>query len=266
MIIGATQYVAAIFLVPYPNDWPGALTDLRLLLLSSSTILIAAAGYIINDYYDVKIDYINKPGRVVVGRLLKRRHVLIAHSVISFAGVAIGFFLSLSIGFINLMAAILLWLYSMYFKHKPLVGNLLIALLTGMTLVVVALYYQRNVHLLVNYAIFAFIITLVREIIKDMEDMKGDQRFGSQTLPIIWGVRNTKKLLYVLIAGFAVILFHSARMLGNSTLNHFLLFLTIPILYLIYLLYYADTQRKFLKLSIYCKIIMLAGITSMIFF
>jgi 4-hydroxybenzoate polyprenyltransferase len=266
MIIGATQYVAAIFLVPYPRDWPGALADFRLLMLSSSTILVAAAGYIINDYYDVKIDYINKPRRVVVGRFLKRRQVLIAHWIISFSGVALGFALSLSIGLINLAAAILLWLYSMYLKHKPLVGNLLIALLTGMTLVTVAVYFQRNVHLLVNYAIFAFIITLVREIIKDMEDMKGDQRFGSQTLPIIWGVRNTKKLLYVLIVGFAGILFYSAWLLDNSTLNHFLLFLTIPILYLINLLYYADTQRKFLRLSIYCKMVMLAGIMSMIFF
>jgi 4-hydroxybenzoate polyprenyltransferase len=252
--------------VAHPEDWPEKLLDLRLLLLSSSTIMIAAAGYLINDYYDVKIDYVNKPGRVVVGKLVKRRIVLAAHSLLNIIGIAVGFFLDVYIGLINLTAALLLWFYSNTLKHRPLIGNLTIAFLTGLTLISVAFYYQRNVYLLINYAIFAFSITLVREIIKDLEDIRGDLRFGSRTLPIIWGIRKTKVFLYSLIAIFVFLLFFLSNDLNNSVLNHFFLILIIPILHIIYLLYFADTQRKFLQLSIYCKLIMLAGILSMIFF
>ncbi len=266
LIIGLTQYLAVIFLVAYPDNWPQKITDIPLLLLSTSTILIAAAGYIINDYYDVKIDYVNKPERVVVGRLIRRRIVLVAHSVLNFLGIAIGFFLSVYIGLINLGVAFLLWLYSNHLKHKPLIGNITVAFLTGLTLISVAVYYQKNVYLLINYAIFAFSITLIREIIKDLEDIRGDLRFGSRTLPIILGVRNTKILLYILMGVFMFLLFFLSRDLNNSILNRFFLILIIPILHLIYLLYFADTQRKFLRLSIYCKLIMLAGVLSMTFF
>ena len=95
LIIGFTQYFSTIFLVGYPEHWFDKLYDFNLFLLSSSTILIAAAGYIINDYYDIKIDYVNKPDKVVVGKLVNRRIVLVSHGVLNFIGIAIGFYLSL---------------------------------------------------------------------------------------------------------------------------------------------------------------------------
>ena len=90
LIIAFTQYFAAIFLAAYPENWYHKIYDYHLFLLSLSTILIAAAGYIINDYYDIKIDYVNKPEKVVVGKLVKRRIVLVSHAVLNFAGIGIG--------------------------------------------------------------------------------------------------------------------------------------------------------------------------------
>jgi len=116
------------------------------------------------------------------------------------------------------------------------------------------------------YAVFAFSINLVREIIKDMEDIRGDMRFGSRTLPIVWGLRKTKYFLYVLIALFIVILFLLSSQLGNHILNVFFIVLIVPIIYLIYLLYRADSQKRFHQLSTFCKLLMLAGIFSMTFF
>ncbi len=266
LIIGLTQYLAVIFLVPYPTEAPRMLLSLHLFLLVSSTIMIAAAGYIINDYYDVKIDYINKPDRVVVGKLIRRRIVLASHLVLNLVGVAIGFFLHPYVGMINFLAAFLLWIYSNQLKRMPFIGNLIIALLTGLSLVVIAVYYQKNTYLILNYAVFAFSINLIREIIKDMEDLKGDKRFGSKTLPIVWGIRKTKKFLYILMSLFIVLFVFMTWILGNPILNAFFLILIIPILYFAYLLYRADTQNRFWQLSNYCKIFMLAGVLSMIFF
>lgn len=266
LIIAFTQYFAAIFLVDHPNHELNRLFDVRLFLLVLSTSMIAAAGYIINDYYDIKIDYVNKPEKVVVGKLIKRRIVLVSHSVLNFLGILIGFYLGFYIGVINLTAAFLLWLYSNRLKRLPFIGNLLISVLTGLSLITIAVLYRKNADLLVCYATFAFSITLIREIIKDMEDIRGDMRFGSETLPIIWGFRKTKMFLYFLIGTFMALFVYLADYLDNAVLNNFFLILIFPILYLIYLLYQADTQRKFFYLSVYCKIIMLAGILSMVFF
>ena len=266
LIIGLTQYLTVIFLVAYPENWYDKLYDIKLLLLSSSTILIAAAGYIINDYYDIKIDYVNKPDKVVVGKLVKRRIVLVSHAVLNILGIAIGFYLSIYVGIINFFAGFVLWIYSNQLKRMPFIGNFAIATLTGMSILVVAMYYQRNFPLLFYYAVFAFSINLVREVIKDMEDLRGDMRFGSKTLPIVWGLRKTKYFLYVLIGIFVFSLFYLSHQLENHVLSLFFLLLLVPIIYLIYLLYRADSQKRFHQLSTYCKLLMLAGISSMIFF
>ncbi|MDZ7604711.1 MAG: geranylgeranylglycerol-phosphate geranylgeranyltransferase [Cyclobacteriaceae bacterium] len=266
IIIGFSQYFAVLFLVSYPEVSAASLLDFKLFLLSSSTIVIAAAGYVINDYYDIKIDYVNKPDRVVVGKLVKRRIVLFSHAALNIAGILVGFYLSLYVGMLNIIAAFLLWIYSNRLKRMPFIGNLVIALLAGLSILMVAVYYRQNFNLVLIYALFAFSINLVREVIKDMEDIRGDMRFGSRTLPIIWGLRKTKMLLYALITLSIVLLVFLSARLDNQVLHAFFMLLVLPIVYLIYLLYKADTQRRFHQLSTFCKLLMLAGIFSMIFF
>ncbi len=266
IIIGFSQYFAVLFLISYPEVGAASLLDFNLLLLSSSTIVIAAAGYVINDYYDIKIDYVNKPDKVVVGKLVKRRFVLISHAALNTAGILIGFYLGLYVGILNTLAAFLLWIYSNRLKRMPFIGNLVIALLAGLSILIVAVYYRQNFNLVFIYALFAFSINLVREVIKDMEDIRGDMRFGSRTLPIIWGLRKTKMLLYGLIALFILLLVLLSARLDNHVLHTFFMVLVLPIVYLIYLLYKADSQRRFHQLSAFCKLLMLAGIFSMIFF
>ena len=266
LIIVLTQYTAAIFLVGPKSQWLAFLSSPTLFLLCSSTVLIAAAGYIINDYYDVKIDYINKPERVIVGRIIKRRIVMVAHSLFNFTGIAIGFYLMPRLGFVNFLAAFWLWLYSNQLKRLPFVGNLSVAILTGLSICVLAMYFQRNELLIYTYALFAFSLTLVREIIKDMEDLKGDATFGCQTLPIIWGVRKTKVLQYVLLALFIVLLVVMATEVDKVSLKNFFLLLILPVTYFIIRLARADSRKEFAFLSLYCKLLMLAGVLSMMFF
>ncbi|MFA0962077.1 geranylgeranylglycerol-phosphate geranylgeranyltransferase [Roseivirga sp. BDSF3-8] len=265
-IIVLTQYMAALFLAGEPPQWKRYLLDPDLFLISLSTICIAAAGYIINDYYDVKIDYINKPDKVVIGKGLTRRKAMLAHTILNFAGVAMAILVSWQIGLIHLTSSFLLWLYSNQLKRIAFVGNFTVALLTAASLLVIAVHYPYHPFLITTYAIYAFSITLVREIIKDLEDVRGDRSFGCKTLPIVWGMRKTKSFLYVLCGLFIFILFYMASYLQNTVLNIYFLLLIVPITLFVYKLVYADTRRAFGTLSTYCKLLMLSGILSMIFF
>ncbi len=260
VIIGMSQYFAAIFLIDRE-----LLFDWRLFLLASSTAIIAGAGYIINDYYDIKIDLINKPERVVIGKSITRRYALFFHSVLSLVGVALGFLLGWKVGVIHFLSVFLLWWYSNSLKRQPFIGNFVVAWLTSISIVLVNILYDLTNPLVVIYALFAFFMTLIREIVKDMEDLKGDNTFGCKTLPIIWGIRKTKWIIYVLLVllGASVVLLNERY--SQLPLSYFLIFLYIPLGLLLVRLIRADTRKDFYWLSQLCKIIMLFGVVSMVF-
>jgi 4-hydroxybenzoate polyprenyltransferase len=259
LIVGLTQYFTAIFLLRN-GDSLEIFKDFNFFLLVSSTVIITSAGYLINDYYDIKIDFVNKPDRVIVGKTLKRRWIIITHTFLNLLGIAIGFWLSTTIGIINFSAAFLLWLYSNQLKRLPLIGNLAIAILTGTTLYLVGQYFQERVYLVLCYAIFAAFITLIREIIKDMEDIKGDEKFGCRTLPIVIGTLKTKKVI-----SYLAILFGLSVFLLMSHINLILpITLSVVLIFLIFAISKADTKKAYHQLSTICKLIMLAGVVSMI--
>lgn len=264
--IAVTQYLVAVFLSNDPVNWRETVLDPFLLLIIVSTNLIAAAGYIINDYYDVKIDYINRPDKVVVGRYLKRRMAIAAHSVLNFAGIGLGFLVHWKIGLLNFTCAFFLWLYSNHLKRFPLIGNITIGLLTSAALLVIAFYFQSNKDLIYMYALFAFSISFIREIIKDMEDLKGDMNFGSKTLPIIWGIRRTKFFIYI-ISGFFITgyVFYIVS-LSHPVLTTYFILLIIPVVYFFHKLHIADTKKEYSYLTNYCKLLMFSGVLSMIFY
>ena len=266
LIIILTQYFTAIFLTGMTDPYGMYFFDPNLFLLSASTILIAAGGYVINDYYDIKIDYINRPQKVVVGKLIKRRIALTTHIVFSFFGIVIGVFVNLYVGAVNLVAVFLLWFYSNHLKRLPFVGNLIIALLTATSLMVIMILYPANHLLVFIYAIFSFFINLIREIIKDIEDWKGDQVFGCKTLPVIWGIRKTKRLIFFILAIFIISVIGLTIKVDNYFLTIYFVFLAIPAIVFVQRLIRADSKRDFYLLSGFSKLIMLSGIISMIFF
>ena len=259
-IIGIAQYFAAVFLIDAQ-----LLFDWKLLVLASSTAIIAGAGYIINDYYDIKIDLINKPGRVVIGKDIGRRYALFFHSVLSLAGVILGFLLGWRLGFIHLFSSFILWWYSNSLKRQPFVGNFMVALLTGISILLVNVLYDLNNPFVMIYSLFAFFMTLVREIIKDIEDLKGDNTFGCKTLPIIWGIRKTKGMVYFLLALFSVLVLLMNATYTQLPFLYFLVFLFTPLIVFLFVLMRADTKQRFHLLSQWCKVIMVVGVMSMAF-
>ncbi len=258
--------MTALFLVAGAGERMRYIKDLDLFLLVIMTVMITAAGYIINDYYDVKIDYINRPKRVVVGKMLRRRVVMLSHMALNFAGISLGFYLDIKVGILATLCAVWLWLYSNALKRQPFIGNFSIALLTGAALCVIALYYNKNASLVYMYALFAFSISLIREIIKDLEDLKGDADFGSRTIPILLGVKRTKIFIFILSLVSLISISLISYFLQNPIFKIYFLLLMLPVTYFLYRLLQADTRKEFSYLNNFCKLIMLSGVLSMVFF
>ena len=248
-----------------------ALLDRRFGLLVWAALLVAAGGYIINDYYDVKIDAINRPDRLVIGRVVNRRMAMLAHLVLSGVGVLLASWLHPVLGMVTLGTALLLWGYSARFKRVALVGNLSIATLTAALVLLPELQLQLARHdshsVVWPYALAAFLLTMVREILKDVEDMRGDAQHGCRTLPLAWGVARTKWVAGFFLACLALLaLGATGRLLagGHWPLGLWLVLLVLlPMAQLARLLIRADQRRHFRHLSTFCKGIMLAGVLSM---
>ena len=258
IILAAAQYAAAGFLIGVDK-----LADPWLVVLVVSTGLVAASGYVINDYFDIKIDLINKPDRVLVGTELSRRKAIALHSFLAGAGVLAGLLVDWKLALINGFSATLLWWYSARLKREAFFGNLAIALLTGLSLLVLYVLYPDAGRAVGYYAVFAFSVTMVREAVKDMEDVRGDQAFGCRTLPIVWGIAKTKfytASLVLLLLG-AIVLVHVRFM--PLPVPYFLAMIFLPLGFFTWRLMRADTIREYERLSRWCKYIMLLGIASM---
>ena len=262
-ILGFAQLMTALFLVETTRQGLPVYQDIRLYLIIFSTMVIAAAGYMINDYYDVKIDYINKPDEVIIGRGMKRRVAIFFHSILNLVGIGIGLIISPRVAIINFMAIFLLWLYSNSLKRQPFIGNFTVALLTGASIWMIGYYYQKAELLVLTYAIFAFFLNLIREIIKDIEDRTGDRKHGCRTLPIVLGFRNTKRIIFLIALVFIISILVVTFKINNILLFYYFGILSILFFVFMYKIYMADRKAHFSQLSILSKLLMMAGIISM---
>ncbi len=259
--------------------------------LTFASVLIAAAGYIINDYFDLNIDQVNKPDSIIIQKYIKRRWAIFWHMSLSFAGVIITFIISWRIGNwvigpVNLATVFLLLFYSTTFKKKFLIGNIIISLLTSWVVFVLYIseldlvmfaqhaFYRAALtkifKLTVLYGGFAFVISLVREVIKDMEDVKGDEAFGCRTMPIVWGIPASKVFagvwLIVLILAVAVLFVYAVLNGWWIAAVFALLLVAVPLMMILSRLYHALNSTQFHAISTLIKLVMLMGIVSMLFF
>ena len=259
-------------------------TTLFLLVLAS--VFIAAAGYIINDYFDLNIDLINKPQKVIIGKAITRRWAIVLHLVLSIIGIAIGIYLDITtkillLSVANLACVLLLFAYSISLKKKLLLGNVLISLLTAWTVLVITWCETRNLlsplgvsrlkitRYTLLYAGFAFIISLIREVIKDIEDIEGDRRYGCKTMPILWGINASKIFiavwLVVLLALLISLQFYVLQFKWWFSALYSVVFIITPLINIFRNLFTAVTPEDYHRLSSRCKFVMLTGILSMIF-
>lgn len=286
MIIALLQYLIKYTLI-IPFGFEPVLSNLEFGLLVLSTVLIAAAGYAINDYFDIQVDEINKGDEVVVGKTIKRRVAMTLHLSLSFIGVVIGFYLgykagNVNFGLIHVMASGLLWFYSTNYKRQFLIGNLVVSFLTAIVVLMIPVFeitpnitvdnatISKNVFLLIGvYAVFAFVTTFMREIIKDLQDYIGDSSMGYKTLAISWGPTKAKSLLTAI--GWLSVIAIAFLLVAQYGVDYYafayvLLFVEIPLLITLIKLKSANTPKQYHFLSTMMKITMLFGSLSMLVF
>lgn len=266
---------------------PLALADWQYCLLVVATVCIAAGGYIINNIFDVETDSENKPENVVVGKFISETKVYNLYIGFTVIGVAIGFYLSNviekpSLASIFIVIAAILYFYATSLKQSLLVGNITVALLLSLSVIIIGIFdlfpitndENRPVmglifSILLDYAIFAFVVNFIREIVKDLQDFEGDLNQGMNTLPIFFGVKRTAKLVFGLsIIPIILILNYINKNLFASGLIvgtlYGLVFIVAPLLYFTTKIWSANSKKEFHHLSTVLKWILFIGILSIL--
>ena len=254
------------------------------ILLVAATVFITAGGYVINDYFDIKTDLINK-GKVIVGTKIPRRKAMMWHSILNVAGVAAGFYISYKavyiwLGTMFLLVSGLLYFYSASYKRQFLIGNIIVAILTAMVPLLVVFYewpalykyYTINairlphinfiIYWVGGFALFAFLTNLIREIIKDIEDFEGDSAYGRNTVPVVLGVLTSKIVSISLIVVTLIMLYIIWHFFVNDIITFIYLSVAIvfPLLYVIYKLVISSEKKQLHSASRIMKIVMLTGV------
>jgi 4-hydroxybenzoate polyprenyltransferase len=329
IIIVCTQYAIRLGIIyPIIYNFSGGqdidnvglkMTELDFFLLSLSTAMIAAAGYIINDYFDVKVDRVNRPDRIIVGKFIKRRVAMGAHLVINAIAIIIGVYLAHKLGNWNLvllqvLPAGALWYYSTLFKKQVVVGNVLVALLAALVPFIAGLYelilqhavtddtvntllfrleaytpFEEVEYLLLHVlsymmywilgiSVFAFMSTLIRELIKDIEDYEGDKKYLSNTLAVVYGKTKAKlvaqglSILMIAMIGYfqywqidenpggEAAELAKAQTRALITVMYLLFAVQLPLIYVVYQLKLAQLKGDYQKLSTHMKFIMITGV------
>ncbi|TBN06879.1 prenyltransferase [Hyunsoonleella flava] len=264
-----------------------ALDGLGITLLILATTSIAAAGNIINDIYDQNTDAINKPNKVIVGKFISEQAAYNAFIICNIIGVGIGFYLSHRIGkspffTIFVLISALLYIYASYLKGILLVGNIIISILVAASILIVGLFelsptitvYNREIQItffriVLDYAIFAFMINFLREITKDIEDVDGDHKVGHNTLPIAIGRERTRNVLIALnCIPLVVIIIYTITNLYKQQLMliYFLVGIIAPLIYISIKLFGAKSKDHFQHLSNMYKLVMLFGMLSLLLY
>ncbi len=293
IIIALTQYLLRYFIIKPLVEAKGfdlVMSHIDFFLLSLSTVLIAAAGFVINDYFDLKIDRINKPEKIIIGKHIKRRIAMGAHIVMNILGFTIGVYVAYVVGnwnlaFIQVFAILSLWFYSTNFKFDLLAGNIIIAMMAALIPLMVGLYevplLNRDLELMyaqlieaydfnfnyvaywtIGYAVFAFLMTFAREITKDMADIEGDEVYGASTLPIKWGTTAAKiiiAVLYLLVI-IGVTIVQQIVLRDKISLSYAAILICVPLIYTTYITFKSKERKQYLSASNFNKTISLFGI------
>lgn len=254
-------------------------------LLILATLCIAAGGNIINDIKDIRADIINKPSKVLITSPAIKKQATTLYYILNILGFIVGFYVSYSIGKpsfagIFIMTALLLQTYSSFLKKQPIIGNFIVALLISLSILIVGIFdvipaitenngvrQYHGFYSLLDYAMFAFALNFLREMVKDIEDINGDRAMNMKTLPILIGRKRARNIIFGL--SFIPLVLVTTYSFDNFStlilvLAYMLIVVMLPFLYFMSKVLYAEKKSDYRKLSRVLKLIMLLGILSII--
>ena len=260
IIIGLTQFLSIYMLMRH-----GFIVSIGLpfVFLTVSTMMVAAGGYIINDYYDAKIDMVNRPGQVVVGRTLSRRKALAFHLSISLLAILLGLLVTWKLALVHFFGVTLLWYYSNRLR-RYFIGKLVIALVTAGNILLVGFTYGVDSYLLMTFAAFGSAIVWVRELVKDMENVRGERAYGVESVPEVWGIKGAKLLIGCIGGiGWMLLAYFIFKVDSQLILYYYLAFIPLLIVFIVMLIR-ADRQEQFRQIRHLTNFLILVGLVSML--
>ncbi len=270
-----------------PFDVLTTLDNFEFSLLVFTTVCIAAAGNIINDIYDVEADAINKPNSLIIGKQLSEKLAYNLFFTFNIIGVVLGFYLSYSIGrssffAIFVMISLSLYVYASYLKGIALVGNILVSALVAMSILIVGIFdilpsiFPQNketqitfFEIVLDYAVFAFLVNFVRELVKDIQDIDGDHKAGYKTLPIVLGRERSNKIAFIVsMFPIAAVIYFIVTYLymQQIAIAYFLVFVIAPMIYATIKLFSAEHKVHYKHISAIYKIVMTLGLLSLLLY
>jgi len=262
LIIVIAQYLASKYIMAPKKGFTQIILDRNLLALILASAVAIAAGYIINNFYDAEKDLINRPKKSMLDRLVSQRTKIATYFVLNFISVAIASFVSFNAVLFFSAYIFGIWFYSHKIKKIPFLGNLTSAMLAITPFFAVFIYYNNLSSVIFVHAAFLFLLILIREFIKDLENIKGDLAQNYRTIPIIYGEKMSK----VFITAFAVIAVLVTIFLISQYDTGYMRFYfygsALLLIFSILILYRAESKSQYLLLHNILKFIIVAGVFS----
>ncbi len=263
-IIILAQYLSAIFILAPEKKPIHVILDINLLLIVLATALTIASGYIINSFYDSKKDLINRPNKSILDRLVSQQTKLRVYFALNFTVAFFAFLISFRAFLFFSVYIFLIWFYSHKVKKFVIIGNLMATLMAILPFFALLLYYKNFYEVIICHATFLFLLLLIREMIKDLENIKGDLANDYKTIPILHGELTSKKIIsfLTLLTVFPVYLLIEKFEIGNMDLYFYscLLFLLLFLLKL----WKSDLKEHYLLLHNLLKFLIVSGVFSII--
>lgn len=264
LIIVIAQYLTSIYIFAPHKRMRSVLLDINLLMLVLASATVVAAGYIINNFYDSEKDLINRPNKSMLDKLVSQNTKLSFYFVLNFSAIVMASYVDFLAVLFFSSYIFAIWFYSHKLKKQPIIGNAISALLTIAPFFIIFVYYKNFDTVIFVHATFLFLIIAIRELTKDLENLKGDMALGYKTIPIKYGEKASKKMISFLVA---LTLWPSYLLVMRYNIGHMdIYFYICVILLLIFLLFLwkSNTKKQYLILHNILKIIILAGVFSIL--
>ena len=259
-IIALAQYLSAIFIMAPEKRALSVLLDFNLFIIVIASGLTIASGYIINNFYDSKKDLINRPNKSKLDRLVSQKTKLQVYFTVNFVVALLAFLVSFRAVLFFSVYIFLIWFYSHKLKKYPIIGNLTASLLAVLPFFAILLYYKNLYPQIFAHASFLFLLLLIREIIKDLENIKGDIANDYQTIPVKFGEVFAKKTITLLTLITILPVYFLVEIYDVGYMDiYFYVSLIILILFLIYL-WKSDSKPDYLRLHNILKFLVVSGV------
>ncbi|SEP75140.1 geranylgeranylglycerol-phosphate geranylgeranyltransferase [Flavobacterium urocaniciphilum] len=263
-VIALAQYLSAIFILAPERRALDILLDWRLFVLVIASTFAIASGYIINNFYDAKKDIINRPKKSYLDRLVSQKTQLRVYFILNFLSALLGYIISWRAALFYSVYIFLIWFYSHKLKKYPIIGNLTASLLAVLPFFGILLYFKNFYHVIFAHAIFLYLIILIREMVKDLENIEGDLSNNYQTIPVKYGENFAKRIISTLLFLTLIPVYFLINVYDVGYMDIYFYVSYILLLIFILKLWNSEGKIDYIKLHFLLKIILLAGVICII--